>query len=323
MEKNSADSPLDQAIEQYKRDLMAVYRRSRTLERPAGRSSEQQPTPSAPAQPPEDPRAPTHDPDLSGQEPEKLLMRRFPNQRTLTSRRKTPAHPKMPSAAMRQNTWPPLGNSSVSYWISANRNTPLRRTPPNRKHPPQLCGRSPASRRKTPVHPKMPLAVMRQNTWPPPGNSSVSCWISANRDAPLRRTPPNRKHPPQLCGRSSASRRKTPVRQEMPSAAMRQNTWPPPGNSSVSCWISANRNTPLRRTPPNRRRPPQLCGRSPASRRKTPAHPKMPLAVMRQNTWPPPGNSFVSCWIRTANRPRPLATPIIPQMTKTSNHLRR
>lgn len=71
MEKNSADSPLDQAIEQYKRDLMAVYRRSRTLERPAGRSSEQQPTPSAPAQPPEDPPAPTHGPDLSGQEPEK------------------------------------------------------------------------------------------------------------------------------------------------------------------------------------------------------------------------------------------------------------
>ena len=71
MEKNSADSPLDQAIEQYKRDLMAVYRRSRTLERPAGRSSEQQPTPSAPAQLPEDPPAPTHDPDLSGQEPEK------------------------------------------------------------------------------------------------------------------------------------------------------------------------------------------------------------------------------------------------------------
>ena len=71
MEKNSADSPLDQAIEQYKRDLMAVYRRSRTLERPAGRSSEQQPTPSAPAQPPEDPPAPTHGPDLFGQEPEK------------------------------------------------------------------------------------------------------------------------------------------------------------------------------------------------------------------------------------------------------------
>ena len=71
MEKNSADSPLDQAIEQYKRDLMAVYRRSRTLERPDRRSSEQQPTPSAPAQPPEDPPAPTHGPDLSGQEPEK------------------------------------------------------------------------------------------------------------------------------------------------------------------------------------------------------------------------------------------------------------
>ena len=71
MEKNSADSPLDQAIEQYKRDLMAVYRRSRTLERLDRRSSEQQPTPSAPAQPPEDPPAPTHDPDLSGQEPEK------------------------------------------------------------------------------------------------------------------------------------------------------------------------------------------------------------------------------------------------------------
>lgn len=30
MEKNSAGSPLDQTIEQYKRDLMAVYRRSRT-----------------------------------------------------------------------------------------------------------------------------------------------------------------------------------------------------------------------------------------------------------------------------------------------------
>ena len=71
MEKNSADSPLDQAIEQYKRDLMAVYRRSRTLERLDRRSSEQQPTPSAPAQPPEDPPAPTHDPDLSRQEPEK------------------------------------------------------------------------------------------------------------------------------------------------------------------------------------------------------------------------------------------------------------
>ena len=71
MEKNSADSPLDQAIEQYKRDLMAVYRRSRTLERPDRRSSEQQPTPSAPAQLPEDPPAPTHGPDLSGQEPEK------------------------------------------------------------------------------------------------------------------------------------------------------------------------------------------------------------------------------------------------------------
>ncbi len=71
MEKNSADSPLDQAIEQYKRDLMAVYRRSRTLERLDRRSSEQQPTLSAPAQPPKDPPAPTHGPDLSGQEPEK------------------------------------------------------------------------------------------------------------------------------------------------------------------------------------------------------------------------------------------------------------
>ena len=35
MEKNSAGSPLDQTIEQYKRDLMAVYRRSRTPVSPA------------------------------------------------------------------------------------------------------------------------------------------------------------------------------------------------------------------------------------------------------------------------------------------------
>ena len=35
MEKYSADSPFDQTIEQYKRDLMSVYRRSRAPARPA------------------------------------------------------------------------------------------------------------------------------------------------------------------------------------------------------------------------------------------------------------------------------------------------
>lgn len=72
MEKNSADSPLDQAIEQYKRDLMAVYRRSPdfgTARRAIVGAAADPFRPGTAAQ--RIPPAPTHGPDLSGQEPEK------------------------------------------------------------------------------------------------------------------------------------------------------------------------------------------------------------------------------------------------------------
>ena len=52
MEKNSAGSPLDQTIEQYKRDLMAVYRRSRTPVSPADQPPAPKPARPRPADPP-------------------------------------------------------------------------------------------------------------------------------------------------------------------------------------------------------------------------------------------------------------------------------
>ena len=51
MEKNSAGSPLDQTIEQYKRDLMAVYRRSRTPVSPADQPPAPKPARPRPADP--------------------------------------------------------------------------------------------------------------------------------------------------------------------------------------------------------------------------------------------------------------------------------
>lgn len=52
MEKNSAGSPLDQTIEQYKRDLLAVYRRSRTSVSPADQPPIPKPARPRPADPP-------------------------------------------------------------------------------------------------------------------------------------------------------------------------------------------------------------------------------------------------------------------------------
>lgn len=76
MEKNSAGSPLDQTIEQYKRDLMAVYRRSRTPVSPADQPPAPKPARPRPADPPaakpalaEMPPEPSHTPEPAHEEP--------------------------------------------------------------------------------------------------------------------------------------------------------------------------------------------------------------------------------------------------------------
>ena len=76
MEKNSAGSPLDQTIEQYKRDLMAVYRRSRTPVSPADQPPAPKPARPRPADPPaakpalaEMPPEPSHAPEPAHEEP--------------------------------------------------------------------------------------------------------------------------------------------------------------------------------------------------------------------------------------------------------------
>ena len=152
MEKNSADSPLDQAIEQYKRDLMAVYRRSRTLERLDRRSSEQQPTPSAPAQPPEDPPAPTHGPDLSGQEPEKAADAPLPE----------PENPDEPPG----NSGTPkdaIGCDEAKYLTAAGEF--LRQLLDQRKP-----GRTPAP---DTAEPETPSPTLREESGEPPENSGT------------------------------------------------------------------------------------------------------------------------------------------------------
>ena len=152
MEKNSADSPLDQAIEQYKRDLMAVYRRSRTLERLDRRSSEQQPTLSAPAQPPEDPPAPTHGPDLSGQEPEKAADAPLPE----------PENPDEPPG----NSGTPkdaIGCDEAKYLTAAGEF--LRQLLDQRKP-----GRTPAP---DTAEPETPSPTLREESGEPPENSGT------------------------------------------------------------------------------------------------------------------------------------------------------
>lgn len=76
MEKNSAGSPLDQTIEQYKRDLMAVYRRSRTPVSPADQPPAPKPARPRPADPPaakpalaEMPPEPSRAPEPAHEEP--------------------------------------------------------------------------------------------------------------------------------------------------------------------------------------------------------------------------------------------------------------
>lgn len=76
MEKNSAGSPLDQTIEQYKRDLMAVYRRSRTPVSPTDQPPAPKPARPRPADPPaakpalaEMPPEPSHTPEPAHEEP--------------------------------------------------------------------------------------------------------------------------------------------------------------------------------------------------------------------------------------------------------------
>ena len=76
MEKNSAGSPLDQTIEQYKRDLMAVYRRGRTPVSPADQPPALKPARPRPADPPaaksalaEMPPEPSHAPEPAHEEP--------------------------------------------------------------------------------------------------------------------------------------------------------------------------------------------------------------------------------------------------------------
>ena len=76
MEKNSAGSPLNQTIEQYKRDLMAVYRRSRTPVSPADQPPAPKPARPRPADPPaakpalaEMPPEPSHAPEPAHEEP--------------------------------------------------------------------------------------------------------------------------------------------------------------------------------------------------------------------------------------------------------------
>ena len=76
MEKNSTGSPLDQTIEQYKRDLMVVYRRSRTPVSPADQPPAPKPARLRPADPPaakpalaEMPPEPSHTPEPAHEEP--------------------------------------------------------------------------------------------------------------------------------------------------------------------------------------------------------------------------------------------------------------
>ena len=76
MEKNSAGSPLDQTIEQYKRDLMAVYHRSRTPVSHADQPPAPKPARPRPADPPaakpalaEMPPEPSHTPEPAHEEP--------------------------------------------------------------------------------------------------------------------------------------------------------------------------------------------------------------------------------------------------------------
>ena len=212
MEKNSADSPLDQAIEQYKRDLMAVYRRSRTLERPAGRSSEQQPTPSAPAQPPEDPPAPTHDPDLSGQEPEKAADAPLPE----------PEDPDEPP----ENSGTPkdaIGCDEAKYLTAAGEF--LRQLLDQRKpeHTP-----APDT-----AEPETPSPTLREESGEPPENSgtpkdAIGCdeakYLAAAREF-LRQLLDQRKP-----GRTPAPDTAEP---ETPSPTLREESGEPPENSGT------------------------------------------------------------------------------------------
>ena len=212
MEKNSADSPLDQAIEQYKRDLMAAYRRSRTLERPAGRSSEQQPTPSAPAQPPEDPPAPTHDPDLSGQEPEKAADAPLPE----------PEDPDEPP----ENSGTPkdaIGCDEAKYLTAAGEF--LRQLLDQRKpeHTP-----APDT-----AEPETPSPTLREESGEPPENSgtpkdAIGCdeakYLAAAREF-LRQLLDQRKP-----GRTPAPDTAEP---ETPSPTLREESGEPPENSGT------------------------------------------------------------------------------------------
>ena len=212
MEKNSADSPLDQAIEQYKRDLMAVYRRSRTLERLDRRSSEQQPTPSAPAQPPEDPPAPTHGPDLSGQEPEKAADAPLPE----------PEDPDEPP----ENSGTPkdaIGCDEAKYLTAAGEF--LRQLLDQRKpeHTP-----APDT-----AEPETPSPTLREESGEPPENSgtpkdAIGCdeakYLAAAREF-LRQLLDQRKP-----GRTPAPDTAEP---EMPSPTLREESGEPPENSGT------------------------------------------------------------------------------------------
>ena len=212
MEKNSADSPLDQAIEQYKRDLMAVYRRSRTLERLDRRSSEQQPTPSAPAQPPEDPPAPTHGPDLSGQEPEKAADAPLPE----------PEDPDEPP----ENSGTPkdaIGCDEAKYLTAAGEF--LRQLLDQRKpeHTP-----APDT-----AEPETPSPTLREESGEPPENSgtpkdAIGCdeakYLAAAREF-LRQLLDQRKP-----GRTPAPDTAEP---ETPSPTLREESGEPPENSGT------------------------------------------------------------------------------------------
>ena len=212
MEKNSADSPLDQAIEQYKRDLMAVYRRSRTLERLDRRSSEQQPTPSAPAQPPEDPPAPTHDPDLSGQEPEKAADAPLPE----------PEDPDEPP----ENSGTPkdaIGCDEAKYLAAAGEF--LRQLLDQRK-----SGRTPAP---DTAEPETPSPTLREESGEPPENSgtpkdAIGCdeakYLAAAGEF-LRQLLDQRKP-----GRTPAPDTAEP---ETPSPTLREESGEPPENSGT------------------------------------------------------------------------------------------
>ena len=212
MEKNSADSPLDQAIEQYKRDLMAVYRRSRTLERPDRRSSEQQPTPSAPAQPPEDPPAPTHGPDLSGQEPEKAADAPLPE----------PEDPDEPP----ENFGTPrdaIGCDEAKYLAAAREF--LHQLLDQRK-----SGRTPAP---DTAEPETPSPTLREESSKPPENSgtpkdAIGCdeakYLAAAGEF-LRQLLDQRKP-----GRTPAPDTAEP---ETPSPTLREESGKPPENSGT------------------------------------------------------------------------------------------